>query len=102
LWRHYSCPGFYCQRLKAPVRLRPQIVTGIVKKNAATFKSKIIEGSQWNATYKKIFPGLGSKPKLDGFLGSEKEESDNAKYLTKVQLFEDFDTVFVDETDFYS
>ena len=93
---------FIVNDLKPQFDLDLQIVTGIVKRNAATFKSQIIEGSQCNATYKKIFPGLGSKPKLDGFLGPVKEESDNAKYLTKVQLFEDFDTVFVDETDFYS
>lgn len=81
-----------------------QVVTGIVKRNASTFKSQIIEGSQCNATYKKAFTGLGSKPKsLEGFLAPVKEESDNAaKYLTKVLLFEDVDTVFVDETDFYS
>lgn len=95
---------FIINDLKPQFDLDLQVVTGIVKRNASTFKSQIIEGSQCNATYKKAFPGLGSKPKsLEGFLAPVKEEPDSAaKYLTKVLLFEDVDTVFVDETDFYS
>ena len=73
------------------------MVSGIIKRNAGTFKTQIIEGSQCNAAYKK-FPLNQSKPKHD----LVDCRQDSGQFLTKVLLFEDVDTVFLDEGDFYN
>jgi len=88
---------FILNDLKPTFDLDLQVVSGIVKRNAATFKSQIIEGSQCNATYKKTLFGV-SKTKE-----SSREESESgSKFLKKLLLFEDVDIVFSDESDFYS
>jgi hypothetical protein len=79
--------------LKPEYDLDLQVISGFTKRNAAAFKQNIFEGSQCNAAYKLFSFGSKSRP--------EEESKVDPKQLTKVLLFEDVDTVFHDEVDFY-
>ena len=88
---------FILNDLKHKFNLSIQSVPAIMKRNTATFKSQIFDGSQCNARFKENgFLGTSAK------VGGEESKNDSPEVaLSKLLLFEDIDLVFNDEGEFY-